>query len=86
VRTLIHTKAGALMHSLVRNHPFIDGNKRTAVLAVIVFYNINGYELDIDPGTLLALAVDAAEGHLDVQRIAGELKNWVHEQDRPEDE
>jgi death-on-curing protein len=33
----IHTKAGALMHSLVRNHPFIDGNKRTAVLAVIVW-------------------------------------------------
>lgn len=80
----IHTKAAALMHSLVRNHPFVDGNKRTAVLAVVVFYNINGFELDIDPGTLLALAVDAAEGHLDVEHIAGALKGWVYEQERPD--
>jgi death-on-curing protein len=34
----IHAKAAALMHSLIRNHPFVDGNKRTAVLAVAVFY------------------------------------------------
>jgi death-on-curing protein len=29
----MHTKAAAMMHSLIRNHAFIDGNKRTAVLA-----------------------------------------------------
>lgn len=34
----IHSKAAAMMHSLIRNHPFVDGNKRTGVLSVIVFY------------------------------------------------
>jgi death-on-curing protein len=39
----VHTKAAALMQSLARNHPFLDGNKRTALLATIVFYGLNGY-------------------------------------------
>lgn len=38
----IHTKAAALMHSLIRNHPFLDGNKRTGVIAIVVFYLRNG--------------------------------------------
>lgn len=33
----MHTKAAAMMHSLIRNHAFIDGNKRTGVLATILF-------------------------------------------------
>ena len=32
----LHDKAAALMHSLARNHPFIDGNKRTAAAAMII--------------------------------------------------
>jgi death-on-curing protein len=41
----IHTKTAAMMHSLIRDHPFLDGNKRTAVLPVILFYNLNGYAM-----------------------------------------
>ena len=33
----IHTKAAALLQSLAGNHPFVDGNKRTAFLAMVVF-------------------------------------------------
>ena len=35
-------KAAALMHSLVMNHPFVDGNKRTALAACLVFLEANG--------------------------------------------
>ena len=73
----IHSKAAALMHSLIRNHTFIDGNKRTAVLAVDVFYGLNGYELWTDPADMVALALDIAEGQIDVAGIAGTLKSWV---------
>ena len=38
------TKAAALLHSLVLNHPFVDGNKRTAILATLVFLDLNGYQ------------------------------------------
>ena len=39
-------KAAALCESLAQNHPFIDGNKRVAVLASFVFLEINGFEVD----------------------------------------
>lgn len=38
-------KAAALMHSLVANHPFVEGNKRVAVAATELFLSINGYLL-----------------------------------------
>lgn len=42
--TVIH-EAAALLESLVQNHPFIDGNKRTAFAVVDVFLRINGYAI-----------------------------------------
>lgn len=69
----IHHKAAALLHSLIRNHPFVDGNKRTAMLAAIVFYGLNGWAWHADDLEVIALAVDIAEGVLDVPAIAKRL-------------
>jgi len=44
----VHEKAAHLMRLLVANHPFVDGNKRTALATVVVFYGLNGYDLDYD--------------------------------------
>lgn len=41
-------ETAALMESLVNNHPFVDGNKRTAVVCAEVFLDSNGYTLDLD--------------------------------------
>ena len=76
----LHTKAAAMFHSLVRNHPFIDGNKRTGVLAIAVFYTLNDHELIDDTEAIISLAVDTAEGLLTVDAIAGRLKSMVREQ------
>jgi Fic/DOC family protein len=73
----VDTQAAALMHSLIRNHPFIDGNKRTALIAVLMFYGLNGMWVDAEQDELIALAVDVAKGILDVTAIAGLLKGWV---------
>lgn len=73
----IHEKAAALLHGLARNHPFLDGNKRTALAATVVFYLVNGYDLAADQGDLVALMVDVAEGQLDVPAIAATLKTWA---------
>jgi death-on-curing protein len=81
----IHSKAGALFHSLCRNHPFIDGNKRTAVLALVIFYELNSYSLSMEQGEMVGLAVDTAEGQLDVAAIAGILKQHVARLDLPSD-
>jgi death-on-curing protein len=39
------TKAAALMDALTRNHPFIDGNKRTSISVAALFLQVNGYRL-----------------------------------------
>lgn len=42
----IHEKAVHLMRLLVADHPFVDGNKRTALRTVVVFYMLNGYRFE----------------------------------------
>lgn len=42
----IFHKAAAFMESLIKNHPFIDGNKRTAITSAGIFLQINGYLLE----------------------------------------
>jgi len=42
----IFSKAAILFYSLIKNHPFVDGNKRTAFLSLMRFLNLNGYTLN----------------------------------------
>jgi death-on-curing protein len=42
----LHKKAVHLMRLLVADHPFVDGNKRTALRTVVVFYMLNGYTFE----------------------------------------
>ena len=46
----IHEKAFHLLRLLVANHPFVDGNKRTALNTVVVFYLLNGHRFEYDNG------------------------------------
>jgi death-on-curing protein len=59
------TKAAALLHSLARNHPLVDGNKRLAWLATYVFCAKNGVEPDVDDDPAYDLVVAVASGSLD---------------------
>jgi death-on-curing protein len=70
----LYTKAGALLHSLARNHPLVDGNKRLAWLATYVFLARNGTALDPDDDDAYALVVAVAAGTIDeVGEIAAVL-------------
>lgn len=55
-------KVAALMHSVIKNHPLIDGNKRTSWILMSVFLQLNGYqhEMDVETGfdLVLGLATD----------------------------
>ena len=55
-------KAAAVMQSLAVNHPFIDGNKRTAITSAAVFLTLNGRALEATQGELEAFAVAVAVG------------------------
>jgi death-on-curing protein len=72
------TKAAALLHSLARNHPLVDGNKRLAWLATYVFCAKNGVVLDPSDDEAYDLVVAVAAGAIDeVDEIARALSSFA---------
>jgi death-on-curing protein len=68
------TKAAALLHSLARNHPLVDGNKRLAWLATYVFLAKNDVVLDPGDDEAYDLVIAVAAGTIDdVSDIAASL-------------
>lgn len=66
----IHLKAAALLHSICRNHALVDGNKRLAWLATVVFLDINGLGARLPRDDAFDLVIHVAEGTADVADIA----------------
>ena len=74
----LFSKAGALMHSLARNHPLADGSKRLAWLATFVFLAKNGVELDPDEDVAYDFVIAVASGQIDdVETIASALRSFA---------
>ena len=60
-------KAAALMESIIRRHPFVDGNKRTATASAAYLLSTFGYELETDQQELEDFAVSVAVGEIEVE-------------------
>jgi death-on-curing protein len=67
----LFTKAAALMDSLINNHPFMDGNKRTGFTAAGLFLRINGWKLSASLEDLEACTLRVARGGMEVAGLAG---------------
>ena len=63
-------KAAALMHSLVLNHPFVDGNKRVGVASAELFLELNGSALEASDEALERLTLAVAEGTVAAEALA----------------
>ena len=63
-------KAAALMESIIRRHPFIDGNKRTAMASAVYLVSTFGYEVEAEQRELEDFAVGVAEGGVEFEDIA----------------
>jgi death-on-curing protein len=66
-------KAAALLHSIARNHPFTDGNKRTATVGALFLLAINGEEVRWIQSEALEKIAVLAEGYLDAESFAAWL-------------
>lgn len=62
-------KAAALLHGLATSHPFIDGNKRVALATTLIWLDVNGVELVLEPDVAEALVVGVATGGIDRERL-----------------
>lgn len=72
-------KAGALVHGIIRNHPFVDGNKRTAIVMGATFLLMNGYWLEVSQDEFEATGLAAAEGTLS----PADLAKWFEQNCQP---
>jgi death-on-curing protein len=66
--------AAAYLYHVARNHPFVDGNKRTALAAALVFLQINGFRLVAEEDSLTDLVVRVAAGEATKAEAAVFLK------------
>lgn len=69
----LREKAAALMHSIARNHPFKDGNKRTATLAMVFMLEVNGQRVRWTPTEALDMIMAVAEGTQEMTDLAAWL-------------
>ncbi|GAA3260745.1 type II toxin-antitoxin system death-on-curing family toxin [Nonomuraea helvata] len=74
----VFVKAAALLHSIVTNHPLVDGNKRAGWLTTYVFLAKNGIELDPVDDSAYDLVIAVASGKLtEVDEIADVLRTFA---------
>lgn len=69
----LELKAAALLESLVGNHALVDGNRRIAWLATVVFLDLNGVMVTLDDDAAFDLVMDAAQRRLPLEAIANRL-------------
>jgi death-on-curing protein len=68
-------KAAAMVRAVIADHPFVDGNKRTAMLAGLTLLRINHLQFRAEPGEIEDFAVKIATHKLDIPAIV----SWLHE-------
>jgi|TARA_Y100000031_G_C8171647_1_gene362129 death-on-curing protein len=75
VHESIYEMAAAYLFHIVNNHPFVDGNKRTGLVAALVFLEINGIICIAEPAELYQLVIDTATNILSKEEIATFFRN-----------
>ena len=73
----IYEMAAAYGFHLCKNHPFIDGNKRIALIALFTFLYVNGYEIQLDEKKMYLLIMAIADGTMSKDNLTKYLKKHI---------
>jgi death-on-curing protein len=71
--------AAAYLFHIVRNHPFVDGNKRTGAVAALVFLELNGVEITPNENELVDMVLSVAQGKMQKGDVAVSLHRHANE-------
>jgi len=74
----IFEKAAAYAFHIVKNHPFLDGNKRAGAASALVFLDINGIELNVPKGCIYELILAVAKSETEKTQISDFFRSTVH--------
>ncbi len=75
--------AAAYAYGLAKNHPFVDGNKRTAIVTAALFLALNGHRLTADDGRLYLFTMGLAAGEIDEANAAAFFRDHTVSVARP---
>jgi death on curing protein len=70
----IFAMSSAYAYGIIKNHPFIDGNKRTGIVSALTFLEYNGYEINLSQNQLYKLAISIATSKTAIPKVASVLK------------
>lgn len=70
----IFDKAATMFHSIINNHPFLDGNKRTSLFSAVLFLEYNGWEVFFDTNEAVEFTLKAHNEDMNVAQISSWLK------------
>lgn len=70
----IFSQAAALLDSLIRNHPFLDGNKRTAITTAGIFLHLNRNTLSVSNENMVEFTLDCAQSKIPLTEITEWLR------------
>lgn len=68
-------KISAITHSLIKNHAFVDGNKRIGVAVMVLLLKLNGIKMSFTQQALINIGLKTAEGTYDVEDIV----KWIND-------
>ncbi|BCR05310.1 death-on-curing protein [Desulfuromonas versatilis] len=77
LHTDLFEMAAAYLFHLVKNHPFLDGNKRVGVVAALVFLALNGHDFEAPEDDLAEIVLGVARGERDKAEVAVFLRRWA---------
>lgn len=73
----LEEKTACYLRSLAMNHPFFDGNKRTALLSAVIFLRLNGHKITCDNNTLYIITKGIVENKSSIKEIVEIIKPYI---------
>jgi death on curing protein len=78
----LYEQAAAYTFHISQNHPFVDGNKRTALATALVFLEVNGIEINDSKEELYEMMMELAKGKRDKEQVASLLRKLARRSSR----
>jgi len=76
LHTDLYEMAAAYLFHLVKNHPFVDGNKRAGVVSALVFLTLNGFDVTAPEDELAEMVLAVTRGEMDKTQVAVFIRSW----------
>lgn len=70
--------AASYAYGIAKNHPFLDGNKRTALVVSVAFLNLNGFDFDVEPPLTYEKFYGLAQGSISEQDLSDWFRSVIY--------